>query len=95
MFPLAQVGALPEFFAVEVEAKQTRRAETDHDSLAIERGRSVAVPVGVPVLFFVWVGHILLPQRFAVSPSQTQQTPLGAAFVGLSEKDCVPPDNRR
>src|SRR5437764_14194591 len=94
MLELAKVGSAPQFFAVEVIAVHAGRGETDDDAFTIADRRGVAVPVFIPVLFLLAVGHVLLPQDFALGSVEAEQASGRASLAGLSEKDLVAPDDR-
>src|SRR5438067_2278498 len=87
MFPVPQVGALPQFLALEVEAVHPRRGEAHHHTLTVGRGRSVAVPAGVPVALLLRIGHVLLPLQLAAGTVETQEAAYAAPLVGLRQKD--------
>ena len=93
--PLPEVGALPEFFAVEVVAVHPGRREAHHHSLAVGRRRGVGVPVLVPVPLLLGVRHVLLPADAPVGAGQAEEAPLRPALVPLREEDAVLPHDRR
>src|SRR5436190_13332304 len=94
MFPLAEVGPLPELVTVEVEAVHSRGGKADDDTLAIGHGRGVAVPIGIPVTLLLAVGDILLPDDLAIPARQANQAADSPVLRALSEKNPVSPDHR-
>src|SRR5262249_11775035 len=95
VLPLAQVGALPQFLAVVIEAVHPRRSEADDNAFGVEDRRSVAVPRRAVSALLVGVGDVLLPEQLAVGAGETEEAARASAPARLREKDPVPPDHRR
>src|SRR5262245_8036271 len=94
MVPCAQVGAFPQFLAIEIVAVHSCGAETHDGPLAVEGLGGAAIPGLVPVPFLLGIGDITLPEQLAVVAGKTEQAALRASRVGLSYENLVAPDDR-